>query len=186
MLAGDIIAGPYCTNPQDLLLTLSPDILIYDTIELGYISYFAAYRQGGAKPAAASQAHPFDHQLCEAPFLEANYSSASLQGVVRARTFLRRDGHCCAIILDYINGSQRAMGDCRVGIDPVETWNMPKYLCILKTTYTPPVSVSALQTVKVRFSEREHQHAGSCWTCHAMGGNIEFWFTHNETSIRVL
>ena len=170
-----------------MLLAISPDVLVYDTTERYHVSYLAAYPRGGEKPSSSlGETHPFDRPQSAIPFRMANYSSASLEGVVRARTFLRQNDDCRAIVLEYSNGSQRAMGDCRLGIDPVEIWNTPTCICIFKTTYNPRPLAVALQVVKVRFSEREHQHTEPGWTCHAMRGNIEFWYTHDETCIGIL
>ena len=151
-----------------MLLATSPDMLVFDKTELNLISYFAAYPRGGEKPSSSClEAHPFDRPQRPFPFHEAILSSAPLEGVVRARTFLRQDGLCRAILLEYSNGARRAIGDCRVGIDPVEIWNMPKHVCIFKTTTTGDLVLrgAILQVVKVRFSEREHQHTESGWTC---------------------
>ena len=170
-----------------MLFAISPDMLVYDRIDRFFVSSLAAYPRGGEKPSSAlGETHPFDRPQSFIPFHSANYSSASLEGVVRARTFLRQNDDCRAIVLEYSNGSQRAMGDCRLGIDPVEIWNMPKCICVFKTTHTLPPSAAALQGVKIRFSEREHQHAEPGWTCHAMRGNIEFWHNLVEICISIL
>lgn len=148
---------------------------------------FAAYPQGRAEKASstAHQVGPQDLPRKKPLFYPTNYTTAPLRGVVRALTFPSPDGHHSrAMILHYADGAQRALGDCRVGIDQPEVWEMPRCICICNTV---PTSQNMLRLTKFRFSEPDHeQHTEPGWTCHDMSGIVELWFGGDEFRIRIL
>jgi hypothetical protein len=67
------------------------------------------------------------------------YTSAPLENVIRIDTLHDPDtGFCRGMLLEYANGAQRAVGDCRVGVDPVTTYTRPVRLCISRGKRTLP------------------------------------------------
>ena len=49
----------------------------------------------------------------------ANYTAAPLDNIVRIDVFHERGSDLCrGLLLEYANGGQRLVGDCRIGADP--------------------------------------------------------------------
>lgn len=121
------------------------------------------------------------------PFRRPLFSSAPLSGVVRAEIF--RDagtGFCQGILFTYTNGSQRALGQCRVGIDASITCKTPTYICIANFQHSPPKRGYRLQVSEVQVThalEHTHRFQGVQWECFPMRGWLEFWFRRQESQV---
>jgi len=153
------------------------------------MSVFGAYpRKTPSGDKIAAFRHP---RSSSAPFQDAYLSSAPLESVVRLQVFHAGDGGdgslCRGILLDYENGAQRALGQCRYNVDPTETYSQPAFICILETTTPPrPGWNKQRQAVRVEGACGEHGHDGDGWTCFTMEGNLEFWFTGEEASLTIM
>ncbi|KAH8683636.1 hypothetical protein BGZ61DRAFT_424903 [Ilyonectria robusta] len=131
----------------------------------------------------------------EPPFERAYFSSAPLEGVTRVHTFEDKDDKFCqGIILEYANGSQRAIGQCRFGLDPVTTVVNPSQICLAENEYRPkePIRPPRLPTrMRVRFFsdddyKRHKAHDGkTIWKSFPVKGTIEFWFHGFRTIVRL-
>lgn len=68
---------------------------------------------------------------------KANISFASMENVKRIRVYVQsnmipgRPKHNSGMVLEYTNGSKRAVGECRIGVDPFYDVEHPKCLKIL-------------------------------------------------------
>lgn len=131
----------------------------------------------------------------EPPFKRAYFSSAPLEGVTRVHTFEDKDDKFCqGIILEYANGAQRALGQCRFGLDPVSTVTNPSEICLAEYEYHPngPVQPRQLPTrMRVRFFsdddyKRHKTHDGkTIWKSFPVKGAIELWFHGVRTIVRL-
>ena len=68
---------------------------------------------------------------------EVNFSAAPLDNVALAKVFHQEGrSYCRGLLFVYQDGAQRALGDCRVGVDPYETYETPRTLYILTDIQT--------------------------------------------------
>ncbi|KAL7895785.1 hypothetical protein HDV63DRAFT_401081 [Trichoderma sp. SZMC 28014] len=192
-LAGDIILGStYKMNDENMQLVRHPLTLIYERPD-GEGVHFVGGHAGEAAPLPAmqleadeqkgSEAEPtFDFQYRKQPFRSASYSSAPLSNVIRAQVFSDRrlsDPVCRGILLEYRDGSKRALGQCKLGVDRSEECMNPAQLC-----YTSVVMNHA-NNVKVEvFNGSSHPaHEETGWTCCFMTGVLEFWFSERDVKL---
>jgi hypothetical protein len=125
---------------------------------------------------------PFTFQYRKQPFRSASYSSAPLSNVIRTQVFIGKQlsaSVCRGIILEYKDGSKRALGQCKLGVDRSEECMNPAQLC-----YTP-VTKHNMKHVQVKgFDESSHpSHEETEWTCCLMKGTLEFWFSEREVEL---
>lgn len=97
------------------------------------------------------------------------------------------------ILLDYARGGRKALGQCRFGVDKVQTCTWPNRLCYIpseKRTASQPIRVSsAVFHTPTSFSvesgnEADHTHDENEWECTHMTGNLNFWFSKCQSFIR--
>lgn len=139
------------------------------------------------------------------PSWKASFSSAPLEKVTRAQVFsCPETGFSRAILFDYENGAQRAVGDCRIGVDPFVTYMKPSRICFLAKNYPQAEngSDSAPRTSETESghvqdeelvmiasgseSESEHSHEEDGWACHGMRGDLHFWFKKDKFKLEVI
>ncbi|KAL6414356.1 hypothetical protein AUP68_00874 [Ilyonectria robusta] len=187
-LAGDVSVGlTPARKAKNLLLSKSRLMtMIYNTIELQPVSVIGAYSTGEED---RSPMTPFRHPIIDdAPFSNACFSFAPLDLVDCMRVFNDKlTGLCLGILLHYQNGAQRALGQCRVDVDPVEDYVKPVQLCFRRQVRVRPGTRRQLQTTIVRgTSSQEHNHDEQGWTCFEMQGALEFWFSCEETMLTAI
>ncbi|KAL7822694.1 hypothetical protein V8C26DRAFT_425659 [Trichoderma gracile] len=135
---------------------------------------------------------------------EVYFSWAPLEGV--ASTVVFRDqvtGSCRGILFHYVNGGSRAIGECRLQVDPAERFDKPSLLCVeieacrarwnrAQVVYRPRVAFQ-------QSPDQEHQHEhkskalvlgeashGQEWKCFPMRGDAKFWFTTESSWLSVV
>ncbi|KND90843.1 hypothetical protein TOPH_04652 [Tolypocladium ophioglossoides CBS 100239] len=187
-LGGDVPVGLTSSKPaKNLLLSKSPPLtIIYDTLELQTVSVIGAY---AAEEADDSPITPFCHpHVGNAPFPNACFSLAPLENVSRVSVFNNKQNELCmGILLEYDNGAQRSLGQCRVDVDPVKYYVKPTRICFRRQNYVRPGSSVSLQATMVKSTARcEHSHDEQGWTCFAMRGELEFWFSIDETKLTAI
>ncbi|KAB5566957.1 hypothetical protein GE09DRAFT_751219 [Coniochaeta sp. 2T2.1] len=103
--------------------------------------------------------------------LNCHGSFAPLSNVIRASTFTDpRRGYYRGLLFHYSNGGQRALGQCRVGFDPMSEFRNPATLC-----FRVGLSTDGLQRAWVGLGDVEHDH-DERHTCYQMGrGRLGFW-----------
>lgn len=194
-LGGDIPVGlDRSRDVRDFFLGKSPLTLIHDTREWQPVSTIGAY---STDKDITSWDPPFCHpSIGEAPFRDALFSSAPLERVRCLSIFNDKEtGFCRGILLEYDNGAQRSLGQCRLDIDPVEYSTRPAGICFRRETHLigPQHSIPSnfilgnpdsrrVTTVKSTGTD-EHTHDEEGWTCVPMKGELEFWFTPGQTQL---
>lgn len=169
-----------------------PLTLIYERPDSEGVHFVGGYT-GGAAPLPAmqleadeqrgSEAEPtFSFQYRKQPFRSASYSSAPLSNVIRAQVFSERrfsDSVCRGILLEYRDGSKRALGQCKLGVARSEECINPAQLCFTS------VVTNNVNNVKVKvFNGSSHPaHEETGWTCCLMNGVLEFWFSEREVKL---
>ncbi|KAI1873757.1 uncharacterized protein JN550_003026 [Neoarthrinium moseri] len=190
-LAGDVFLGPPPRGEgQDIILSqLHPRLFIYNSPNLGPATVFGAYPGAGSNDPLFS---PFRQpSLAGGPPPLGNLSTAPLENVTRIQILEDADlGFCRAVVFDYTNGAQRAVGDCRLGVDPAKTYLRPSRICYLPTLYPRGLPSPGLLTrnkaVKVESgSESIHRHDQDGWVCSPLEGTLEFLFSGNQSVITI-
>ncbi|KAI1481521.1 hypothetical protein F4774DRAFT_407827 [Daldinia eschscholtzii] len=67
------------------------------------------------------------NQSYDPPFSCVYFPSATLRNANCIQVFNGEHWYCRGILLDYTNGAQRALGQCRIGVDSVQSYAMPAY-----------------------------------------------------------
>lgn len=115
------------------------------------------------------------------------FSEAPLEKVEHALTFLdTKTRFCVGILLKYQNGAQRALGQCRVGIDMVHYCETPAYILYAPSTYSSSKVETKLRSVKVQFERVYTGVSQPRWTRSEMEGIIQMWFNARQTILRVV
>lgn len=184
-LAGDIFLGPYHpTKHEDIIIgQFYPKLFIYN-ISLRPAAFFATvFGTYSWEQHNDSSCLPFRQPLFSTvPILHANLSSAPLRNVTRMHISEDEEFHFCrGILFDYENGAQRAVGNCRLGLDPLKTYLSPVRICYLPITFSRTHSNTIYRSIRIESGcEATHVHGEGAWICSAMVGNLDFWFSEKE------
>ncbi|KAK1244955.1 hypothetical protein MKX08_004584 [Trichoderma sp. CBMAI-0020] len=182
-LAGDVMVGPHFLGPtQDVTWPVKEELLlVFNVAEPAAISAMSAY------PNQNGEIQPFA-RLGKPPFQEACFSSAPLEDVALVHVYSDAEtGLCRGLLAEYHNGSQRALGECRIGLDPVCTYRSPACLCFRRTTrHRPGTSIELRGTRVCTADQSKHEHDEEGWLCFPMRGSLRFWFTNEQSVLDVL
>ncbi|KAK8035332.1 hypothetical protein PG993_010327 [Apiospora rasikravindrae] len=122
-LAGDVSLGPdYTGDYEDVNISQpNPELLIYNTLSVGPATLFGTYPwYSSSEPETTKYGNDNDNVLGQD---EGNITS---DGII-----------CYAVLLEYANGGRRALGNCRLGVDPVVgTYLNPARICYRLFTQT--------------------------------------------------
>lgn len=177
------MVGPHFLGPtQDFIWPVKEQLLlVFNVAELAAISAMSAY------PNQSSEVRPFA-RFGKRPFQEACFSSAPLENVALLHIYSDAEtGLCRGILAEYNNGSQRALGECRIGMDPVCTYKNPACLCFSRVTHHRPGTAIELKGTKVCAAyQSKHKHDEEGWSCFPMQGNLQFWFTNEQSVVDVI
>jgi len=130
--------------------------------------------------------------ISEPPFRNACFSLAALDNLRRISIFSNDElGFCMGMLLEYKNGAQRSLGQCRIDVDPVKSYTKPLRICLRRRRYYQAGISVKLQATTVQIVEKdecEHSRVGDeeRWTCFPMCGALEFWFSDRETRLAVI
>ena len=107
----------------------------------------------------------------------AYFSRASLEKVVSTRVFVSDTATFLGAIFKYENGTEQAVGECRVDLAEETVCDRPMYACI--TAPLPWGSICDCKhrqyITRVRFVQRRCERGRGC--CHPMVGEMRFWLT---------
>ncbi|KAL2185713.1 hypothetical protein L209DRAFT_756953 [Thermothelomyces heterothallicus CBS 203.75] len=190
-LIGDIIIGLQSKGDvKDRCLAASaPLTMIYSEPREGRpVRFFGAY----CRP-PLDQALPKPFRL-EKPGScpiddDAYFSWAPLCGVSSTLVFYDQNtGFCRGIVFRYQNGGSRAVGQCRLYVDPAESVDRPVRLCF-RTSSCPSrwnrmrymVQVKFKQGARINRIEKDIEG----WESRPMKGLVKYWFT-TESSFLVV
>ncbi|CAG9936468.1 unnamed protein product [Clonostachys rosea f. rosea IK726] len=188
-LAGEIILGPLPASDryQDVVLVpSSPKLLIHNNTNFGPITVFGAF----APERDDSVLGFLDAPPSNIPSGPALFSSVSLESVACIEIFEGiKTGTPAGILFHYENGAQRAVGNCRIGLDSVQTYIKPTRLCWQSISKLPN-SMRAIYKLDSGNCSTKHQHRthltqSDIWVCMALGGTKEFWFSQEDSSILI-
>lgn len=181
---GTVFVGPFRMQPRKFLRIKRPLTLIYQNQEAPPITFVGAY-SGEDKP--ESSAGPRHNPHPPSSLRHPHFSSASLKHICQVQILYLPDTDLCrGLIIQYKNG-QRALGQCRVGLDTAKEWAQPSRICFINIKYDDVATGRCLQGVKVAVShEVDHHHEEMGWSCCRMSGMLNFWFTTEEAKLEYL
>ena len=194
-LAGDVPVGlTWSISAQDLLLCPTPpEVLIYNVEELKPLSVFGTLKEDQDSTFTIS---PFYKPVVfRPPFTSAFFSAAPLSDAKFVTVFNHFEtGFCMGILLEYKNGSRRSLGQCRLGLDNAVCYDGPSRGCLrqiethvpLKKRIASGTSTLVKSTVVKFTRDAKHNHSEDGWTCFPMQGELEFWFSCEETDLIVV
>ncbi|POR32421.1 Uncharacterized protein TPAR_07376 [Tolypocladium paradoxum] len=178
--AGNIFIGRHRTS---FSVIKQPLTLIHDKPDGLPISFVGAYSEDEGH---RLQDTNLSHERSPSTAITPSFSSASLERASRIQIFyISETAICRGIIIQYEDGLRRALGQCRLGIDPVQEFAMPTHLCFSNATFRQPRMDEELRGVSVvsTTAKRIHDHKGPCWTCCEMTGFLNFYFENGATKL---
>ncbi|KAL2162480.1 hypothetical protein VTH06DRAFT_7394 [Thermothelomyces fergusii] len=186
-LAGDVIVGPYLAFGAGRFLVSGsrPTSLIYSRDQFRRISFISPYSESGQTGALLIDPPTYPGRE---EFLSNCWyvSSASLDNVTRAHVFLEEDGvYCRGLLLEYANGGQKALGQCRVGVDRCATYTGVPSIAFLNVRRRRLDSPFVwCEGTEVRFGDAPQND--TAWSRHAMTGTLRFWFKLDESRLEIV
>lgn len=129
---------------------------------------------------------------------KAFFSSASLEGILNVHVFTESvfteswQKLCKGILIEYENGSRRALGQCRLGLDEVQSWYKPLSMHCVPAVYGRTVG----DLINESRTSRSAHVTFDCESSHVtedgsleenyyeMKGRLNFWFTIHEVELQ--
>jgi hypothetical protein len=109
-------------------------------------------------------------------------SSATLTNTVALHVFEDpASGFCRGIIVEYKNGAQRALGECRLGEHRVRVYKTPTHICMTRRI-TRTISCKDVRVKAVTDPDHRHERV-EAMRCYPMSGKLEFLFDREHTHI---
>ncbi|KAK3943303.1 hypothetical protein QBC46DRAFT_44724 [Diplogelasinospora grovesii] len=206
-LAGDIILGKYHAGWKAHEFYVSekyPSTLIH--------GYNPERWEGSVEVLVLSDGREsrrskYNFYLPQSPQLVGwSLSWASLDSVRQVKVFFDEDlgssGACRGLLFEYENGGQRAVGQCRIGVDPNRIYggstnDRPSHLCCVPMApLRLPGTKQEVSPLKIVFdasssssSNRElghsHDRGEGDWACFPMKGRLIFWLRAGEVRINI-
>ncbi|KAF4462660.1 hypothetical protein FALBO_10520 [Fusarium albosuccineum] len=104
---------------------------------------------------------------------DSYFSWAPVEGVSSTITFIdQATGFCRGIMFQYYNGGSRAIGQCRLHVDPTESVIQPLMLCFRAESYRSR-------------SDKMHHGIPQGWECQLLRGYVKFWFTSRSSFLAI-
>lgn len=184
-LAGDVVVGPYQDNQHFALTELPIASLIYNNPNFNALSLIGTVLEDTAKPLRVVPICPPWPGPEQLSFNNAYFSTAPLSNVTRAVVFNDPDsGFCRGILLDYKDGAERALGQCRVGVDSATTYSRPTHICYRRIAYCLPGKEYWMKAIIVECTDKgDHEDEDEDWICHSTSYEVDFWFDHEQVNI---
>lgn len=187
--SGDLAVGPHHNgDTEDFVSLIGPSsMLVHDSPKWCLFSVFGVDPRVDAdfdiRPFTPTTSPPIHH---------ACFSSAPLQSAVSTQAFYDAETRVHrGIIINYQDGTRRALGQCRVGLDPFKYCASPSRVCF--TLPDPAQRRTRLHqefSVKFEFgTDMEHTHDGTDnleWICSPMKGILQFWFSGKDTRLEIV
>lgn len=163
----------------------SPKLLIHNITEFGPITVFGAF----APERNDSVPSFLNAPPSNIPSGPALFSSVSLESVTCIEIFEGiKTGTPAGILFYYENGAQRAVGNCRIGLDSAQTYIKPTRLCWQSISKRPNSMRAICKLDSGDYSKHQHRThltQNDIWVCNALEGTMEFWFSQEDSSILI-
>ncbi|OTB05494.1 hypothetical protein M426DRAFT_319758 [Hypoxylon sp. CI-4A] len=179
-LAGDVLVGHIDIEqetPDIHLTTAPPTKFIYNATGWQRISVTGVVLEdSGQNREFSPLRYPWRRGLLNRGFC----SMAPFIDVARIQVFHTEEITCRGILLSYKDGSQRALGECRIGVDSVTDCANPKRLCVRTMCLDGVDELHHPWDFEVRSNNGpEHDHEELYWSEYHYDG----WFCLQEGDI---
>ncbi|EHK43120.1 hypothetical protein TRIATDRAFT_86044 [Trichoderma atroviride IMI 206040] len=124
------------------------------------------------------------------PVPAACSSSAPLENISSIHVFTDESTRLCkGLLIEYNDGLKRSLGQCRLGMDSVQSYKKPSSISHA-STYQPTCErhLVPCKGVHVIFDSQNHHYGedeGLIWEHYEMKGQLYFWFTMHEVYLKV-
>ncbi|KAI0474610.1 hypothetical protein F4859DRAFT_74248 [Xylaria cf. heliscus] len=185
--AGDVIIGPYESNPTEdqFLGWHAPITLVHREPQEGHtIPYLGAYCQPPTESGIPKRFRVYKPEF--RPIAEEVYLSiASLEGLQSVEVFYDQSSrHCRGMVLYYQNGGCRAVGQCRFDVDSAKHFIQPSQICF--RSHSVNASRNCIfSVVEVDWKHHPHTHEEKGWNCQLLKGNLLYWYNQNSSFIAI-
>ncbi|CEJ95157.1 hypothetical protein VHEMI10655 [[Torrubiella] hemipterigena] len=194
-LAGDIFVALSAADYNgDLRFSqTNPQNFIYSVPDSRALSVFGVFTP---EPELVASVKAFHYPIRDDPPIDrAYFAAAPLSHIDDLKVFHDAEtGSCVGILLRYNNGAERCVGQCRLGVDNVQYFERPNRICLRKIESdfdtddpdefdTVPPTQNALVSAACN---ADHDHAEPGWACLPMRGELQCWFSCEETDVRVM
>lgn len=187
-LAGDIVVGPVQFHHADTysILDSPPAALVFRDGVDHHVTYFGVIvRNDSTTDKVALISSP----RVTTPSRNLLFSTSPLEDVTKVDIYTSQyTGLCVGMLLHYQSRGQRALGQCRLGVDAVETHLQPNQICVKRIRFADLRSGEIKESAAIDCTtDRLHEHGDEGWVCYAFKGsfevcfdNAEFHVTHSE------
>lgn len=156
-----------------------PATIVYGVQYARPMSFLSPYYDGDyAEELTATSYSPPAVDDC--PYLQWYSSYADLENIHRVQVFLdRQRKYCRGLLFSYENGAQRVLGQCRLYIDPSQTFMKPMSFCFKSIEVDG--SGTKPRTMVQFGDDLVHSHGeDDSWTCFSMVGILGFYFAEPD------
>ncbi|KAM3461432.1 hypothetical protein NHJ6243_004952 [Beauveria neobassiana] len=183
-ISGEVVLGPYMHYGKDLWMEDDATTLIHGISRMGAVYPLGAAPrdQEGEEEEEVFFQNPMN---LSPPFEHAYFSYAELDKVKDIEVYHDKAlGICRGVVVGYQNGGERALGQCRIGVDAVRVYEQPACFCYKKTKYLRQGTRVERDSVKIECNTNaNHDHSEEEWTCCKFPSRLEWWFTSEESRI---
>lgn len=162
--------------------------LVHNIAEGKPLSLIGAYPQNREQPAGidASQLTP----IATPRVGRGCFSSADLKDATHLSVFEDSVTRACkGVIIEYASGAQRAIGQCRVGEDPVVEYHHPEKICVAPVGDRKQSLKWGLGEARVigvsSSSPLSSTDDNLLWRSFDLRGEMQFWFDRNVSQVLV-
>ncbi|KAF5551721.1 hypothetical protein FNAPI_7327 [Fusarium napiforme] len=166
---------------------LKPTVFVYNVPhKRGYGMYGAVSGQEGDEPSA-----PFPRLIPSEegpPYRGRIHFEAPAKGIVHVDVYYNEaNGYCKGLLLEYANGAQRALGQCRVGVDPFKAYEKSTWICYRNICEPKTYRHTGSCIVECTTGTNSHEHGSNGfddWVCMpTTKGYLRFGCDHKIASL---
>lgn len=183
-LAGDIVVGPAQFHRADTysILDSPPAALVFRDGVDHHVTYFGVIVRNDS---TADRVALIPSPRVTTPSRNLLFSTAPLEDVTKVDIYTSQyTGLCVGILLHYQSRGQRALGQCRLGVDAVETHLQPNQICVKRIRFADLRSGEIKESAAIDCTtERSHEHGDEGWVCYALQGSFEVCFDNAEFQV---
>ncbi|OAA79129.1 hypothetical protein LEL_02615 [Akanthomyces lecanii RCEF 1005] len=182
-ISGEVVLGPYLHYGMDVWMEDDPTTLIHGISRMGAVYPLGTppHNEEGEEVEVLYQ----NPMSLSPPFEHAYFSHAQLDDVASIEIYHDKALRICrGVVVRYKNGAERALGQCRLGVDAMRVYWHPTCFCYRKTKYLRPGTRVERDSVDIECNTNaEHDHPEDDWACCKFPSRLEWWFTSEESRI---
>ncbi|KAM5379230.1 hypothetical protein BFJ63_vAg8704 [Fusarium oxysporum f. sp. narcissi] len=188
-LTGTFLFGPYqCYTDTDNVSGNEPSVLVHNVPTKrvgGLLGIVTEHNFESESLLSLPRYHKDDKDPSR---LRCTNTEVPAKNITRADVYYnRKNGYCEGLLLEYANGAQRAVGQCRIGIDPFKAYGKPSWICYRDICDPETCEETGSCIVECTTGTNSHEHEPrdiGDWVCMRPrgGGYLEFACEHKTAS----